>query len=206
MADLVRVGHFPTARSRAHAVGPNHPTLPRTERRSGCEVGSLATKRGIPVPPVVIAAIRTDMPMCAEPKSVVGSSNPVEVASMNVVPFRWLVFGLLATASVAAGCSSSNSHRTSHASPASNDLAWAMACVPQSFGPVTRAFDGLTVAAARAQARHDGEVMDFLAADGSCDIGRIPITAGPTYVHAAIAKGRVVFARVAKLRPRPSSG
>jgi hypothetical protein len=44
--------------------------------------------------------------------------------------------------------------------------------------------------------------MDFLAADRGCDVGRIPITAGSTYIHAAIAKGRVVFARMSK----PHSG
>ena len=75
-------------------------------------------------------------------------------------------------------------------------LGWARACVPSTLGPVTLAFDGLTVAAARARAAHIGEVMDFLAADGSCDIGRIPITAGHTYIHAATADGRVVFARI----------
>jgi hypothetical protein len=81
-------------------------------------------------------------------------------------------------------------------------LAWARACVPRSSGSLTLAFDGLTVAAARARAHREGEVMDFLAADESCDIGRIPITAGHTYVHAAIANGRVVFARVSKTHSR----
>jgi hypothetical protein len=46
--------------------------------------------------------------------------------------------------------------------------------------------------------------MDFLAADGSCDIGTIPIAAGPMYVHAATANDRVTFARVSKAHSSPS--
>jgi hypothetical protein len=45
--------------------------------------------------------------------------------------------------------------------------------------------------------------MDFLAADGSCDIGTIPITAGPMYVHAATANDRLTFARVSKAHSSP---
>jgi hypothetical protein len=48
---------------------------------------------------------------------------------------------------------------------------------------------------AQTQARVRGLIMDYVGANGSCDIGRISITAGRTYVHAAIAGGRVVFAR-----------
>jgi heat shock protein HslJ len=78
----------------------------------------------------------------------------------------------------------------------SNAPGWARVCIPPRLGRVTHNFDGLTVPAAQARARQEGAVMHFMAADGSCDIGSIPITAGHIYVHAALAGGRVVFARI----------
>jgi hypothetical protein len=98
-------------------------------------------------------------------------------------------------ASLTAGCASSIG-TTATRRPAGNGPAWARICVPASLGPVTHSFDGLTVHAVLGRAQRTGVTMDFLAADGRCDIRRIPINAGPTYVHAAIANGRVVFARV----------
>jgi hypothetical protein len=71
------------------------------------------------------------------------------------------------------------------------------------FGPVTHAFDVWTVNGSRVRARDEGMPMDFLAADGSCDIGTIPITAGPMYVHAATANDRLTFARVSKAHSSP---
>ena len=126
---------------------------------------------------------------------------------MSAVPFRRVAFAVSMLA-LATACNSSGGTTVANAAGTSSDLAWARTCVPGTFGPVTHQFDGLTVAAARARASRHGEAMDFLAADGGCDVGRIPITAGPTYVHAAIANGRVVFARMSKAhsgarRPQP---
>jgi hypothetical protein len=123
---------------------------------------------------------------------------------MTGVAFRSLAFALLIGASAAA-CTSSGGTEVPNAGPTSSDLAWARTCVLETYGPVTHQFDGLTIAAARARAGRANEVMDFLAADGGCDVGRIAITAGRTYVHAAIANGRVVLARISKPHSRPRS-
>jgi hypothetical protein len=129
----------------------------------------------------------------------------VKVVERVGVSFRSTAIALAATASLAVGCTSSAGEHVAHA-PALNaarvgshgSLAWARTCVPPLYGPVTHDFDGLSVRAARAHAHGVGMTMDFLAADGSCDIGQIPITAGHTYVNAAIANGRIVFARVSE--------
>lgn len=123
---------------------------------------------------------------------------------MNVGrPLRLLVVGLVAAAPMIAACTTSGAVAGRHVG-ATGDLVWARICIPGRFGPSTRMFDGLTVAAARSRARQQAEVVDFLAADGSCDIGNIPITAGHVYVRAAIAHGRVLFARISK--PHYSQG
>jgi hypothetical protein len=114
---------------------------------------------------------------------------------MSAIRLSCLLSALSIVAMATAACGSPGGTKAVTAGT-SSDLAWARTCVPRTYGPVTHPFDGMTVATARARAGRHGEAMDFLAADGGCDVGRIPITAGPTYVHAAIAKGRVAFARM----------
>jgi ABC-type glucose/galactose transport system permease subunit len=97
------------------------------------------------------------------------------------------------TACSADGASTARARGSSSAAAVA--AAWAQNCVPRSLGPEFHAFDGLTLKQARIQARTRGLTLDYLGADGGCDIGRISITGGHTYVHAAIAGGRIVFAR-----------